>query len=437
MATLGPILAIARKDLLLLMRDKGSAFFTFFFPMLIALFFGSIFNGGGPGGKLDIALVDQDHSPAAAAFAADLAADSALNVIQRLPSDQPLSETNGSDLVRQGAAVACVTIPQGFGEEAKNLLAGGSMRLGATIAPGRQAEAGLLSGKLNEIAFRQLSRTFTDPAAMRESLAKAKATIDQSPGLDPARKVLFSAMFSSMDALNAAQANPTPGSPAPAGAFEFKPVDVVLTTLTDTTRRPTSAWEISFPQGVVWGLMGCVMAFGTSMTSERVRGTLQRLTIAPIAKRDILAGKALACFVTCVLVQALLLGMAIAVFGIRPSNFAMMFACIGVTSAGFVGVMMLIAGFSRSEGGAQGLARALLLVLAMIGGGSVPTFFLPAIIQKVSLLSPFTWATRALEGALWRHYSWPEFALPAAVLLAVAAGGYLLGTLGLRWSENH
>ncbi|MFA6045934.1 MAG: ABC transporter permease, partial [Phycisphaerales bacterium] len=214
------------------------------------------------------------------------------------------------------------------------------------------------------------------------------------------------------------------------------PVDVSIHTLQSSSLRPASSWEISFPQGVVWGLMGCVMAFGTSITAERSRGTLQRLTIAPVTKSDILAGKALACFITCVIVQCIMLGMAVLVFGVRPSNPLMMAASIAVTSLGFVGVMMLIAGMSRTEGSAQGLARALLLILAMIGGGSVPTFFLPAIIQKFSLISPFTWAMRALEGALWRHYSWPEFALPAGILLAIAAVGYIVGVTGLRWGEN-
>ncbi len=44
-------------------------------------------------------------------------------------------------------------------------------------------------------------------------------------------------------------------------------------------RTPTS-FEISFPQSLAWGLMGCVMAFGASLASERVRGTLTRLQLA-------------------------------------------------------------------------------------------------------------------------------------------------------------
>lgn len=439
----GPIAAITRKDLLLLARDKSNAFFTFIFPLLVALFFGSIFGGGGPGGKLDLALVDLDHTPAAQAFIKDLKADDALHIIDESAPGTPLTPDTATSLVRKGGAVAAITVPKGFGDGAQGLFAGGSMHLETTIAPGHDAEAGLLTGKLNELAFKQLSRTFGDTKAMNASLDKARDMLRQSKDLDPARRALFEAMFSSIGALNKDQplipsAKPDADNAAnqTSGPGGWRPVDVSIHTLQDSSLHPTSTWEISFPQGVVWGLMGCVMAFGTSITAERSRGTLQRLTIAPVTKSDILAGKALACFITCVIVQCIMLGMATIVFHVRPSNPLMMAASIAVTSLGFVGVMMLIAGMSRTEGSAQGLARALLLMLAMIGGGSVPTFFLPAIIQKFSLISPFTWAMRALEGALWRHSSWPEFAFPAAILLAIAVVGYIVGVTGLRWGEN-
>ena len=45
-----PILAMIRKDLKLLLRDRASAFFAFVFPVLFAIFFGTVFSGGGGGG---------------------------------------------------------------------------------------------------------------------------------------------------------------------------------------------------------------------------------------------------------------------------------------------------------------------------------------------------------------------------------------------------
>ena len=76
---MGPLLALAMKDLKLLMRSPANLFFTFAFPLLLALFFGSIFGGAGAkGSKLNVAFVNLDGGPLSQDFAKDLAADDAL-----------------------------------------------------------------------------------------------------------------------------------------------------------------------------------------------------------------------------------------------------------------------------------------------------------------------------------------------------------------------
>ena len=65
------VLAIAGKDLRLLLRDKGEVFFTFVFPIIIAIFFGMVFGGGGGGGRgaIALALVVESDAPLAARLA--------------------------------------------------------------------------------------------------------------------------------------------------------------------------------------------------------------------------------------------------------------------------------------------------------------------------------------------------------------------------------
>ena len=72
-----------------------------------------------------------------------------------------------------------------------------------------------------------------------------------------------------------------------------------------------------------------------------------------------------------------------------------------------------------------------MLVLAMVGGGTVPLAFMPPVLRVASDLSPFKWAVVAAEGATWRSYGAAEMALPCAVLAAIgvvrlAAGATLL-----------
>lgn len=435
------ILSIAKKDVVLLLRDKTNAFFTLVFPLFVAIFFGAIFGGGGGGGggKLTVAVVNEDGGPGAAAFISDLGADESIDVVTGLQDkkdgpETPLTRDQATSMVRLKSADACVVLPAGFGDPARGLFSGQPMKLEAIVPPGRSAEAGLLTGKLNEIAFKSISRTFTDPAAMSSALGDARKKLASS-GMSPLQMSLLNSIFDSADSLTrdvnkdkadgaakADDAAKTDSGPS------FRPVEVDVHELVVTkTASPRSSWETSFPQGVVWGLMGAVMAFAVSLTEERTRGTFIRLNAAPISRGHVLAGKALACFVACMLVQLVLLGAGALIFGVRPTNWAMMVAAMALSAIGAIGVVMLIAGAARSEGAAMGMARGVVIMLALIGGGSVPVFFMPPIVQKISLLSPFRWSQVAIEGSLWASYSWSEFLLPGGVLVAVGVLGFAGG----------
>ncbi|HVJ80306.1 MAG TPA: ABC transporter permease, partial [Planctomycetia bacterium] len=65
--------AIAVKDLRILRRDRFAVFWTLGFPLVYAIFFGFIASGGGgPRGKIKLAIVDQDGGKATKEFVARL-----------------------------------------------------------------------------------------------------------------------------------------------------------------------------------------------------------------------------------------------------------------------------------------------------------------------------------------------------------------------------
>jgi ABC-type Na+ efflux pump permease subunit len=64
------ILAIAIKDLKTFLRQRASLFFTFIWPVCVAVLFGMLFGGSNrPTPRLPIAVVDEDGSAASRAFA--------------------------------------------------------------------------------------------------------------------------------------------------------------------------------------------------------------------------------------------------------------------------------------------------------------------------------------------------------------------------------
>jgi ABC-2 type transport system permease protein len=178
---------------------------------------------------------------------------------------------------------------------------------------------------------------------------------------------------------------------------------------------------------MLWGLLACAANFAIGLVRERTSGTMARLLTSPLTRRQILLGKALACFLAMLAVEALLVGVGVLGFGVRPTSWSLLAAAVLAAAAAFTGIMMALSVVAETEQAASGAAWATLLVLAMLGGGMVPLFVMPRWMLTASGVSPAKWAILALEGALWRGFTPAEMALPLGLLLAIAATGLVAG----------
>lgn len=416
------VLAIARKDLRLLFRDKGDVFFTFVFPMLMAVLFGFVFGGGGGGSRIKLALVVESDSRIATGLADDLAKDASFE-LTRLDSREA-----ALDAVRAGRATAAVVLPKELADGAAAMFGGGGLPIDCVVDPSRRAEAGLIQGKLNELAFRQFPRIMADEAETKRMYAAMRESIAQSKDLTPTQKLSAAALVTAGEAFSRSLAGGGEGAAASddAGA-SFTPVRVKVEELPPREGGPRSSFDVSTPVGIVWGIAGCVGAFAASLVVERARGTLARLRLAPITRTHLLAGKGLACFITALLVQALLILLAVLGFGSSVAQPAMLAVASVLAAFAFSGLAMLIAGLCKTEAEANGAGRGALLLLALIGGGTIPLFFMPPILQTLSYASPFRWAVIAIEGPFWRDVAVSEQVGPLVVLFALGIGGFLAG----------
>src|SRR5690606_27280038 len=80
---------------------------------------------------------------------------------------------------------------------------------------------------------------------------------------------------------------------------------------------PRSSFEVMFPSATIWGLMSVALSFAIMLVRERTQGTLLRLRTAPIGIAWLLAGKALGCFLACVLSMSFLLTFGHVVLSVR------------------------------------------------------------------------------------------------------------------------
>lgn len=422
------IVALAWKDLLLLLRDKPGMFFVFVFPLVYGIFFGMIFSGqGGETAKMRVVVADLDRSAGSAAFVESLRASGDVEVSEVATREEALG------LVRAGKRAAAIVTPQGFGERSEKMFWGEPATVELAVDPSRKAEGGMLEGMVLKSAFERMQETFADPKKMQAQMGDAMAAAQADTEMPAGVRTLLTPMLSSMQTFfQGVEAHEASGGEGgAAGAMQgFEPIRVEKVDVGAGKKKwsgPDNPFGITFPQAALWGVLGATAGFAMSLVTERTKGTLVRLRAAPVRRMDVLLGKALACYATVAMVIVFLLAVAMSVFGLRiesPGLFVLAVMSVGVC---FVGLMMLIATVAKTEAAAGGGGWAVMLVMAMIGGGMIPLLFMPRWMQTVSHASPVKWGILAMEGAVWRGFTLEQMLLPCGVLVGIGAVGFGVG----------
>ncbi|HED65115.1 MAG TPA: ABC transporter permease [Planctomycetes bacterium] len=445
------LLHLAAKDLRVLSRDRFALFWIFAFPLMYALFFGAIFgdSGGGSGrARVKLALVDEARSDASARLVAALAAHESLEV-PRLDGEgegterpvrlDALEEARAA--VKRGEALAYLRIPAGFEISPFALFGGGgddAPHLELGIDPSRSAEAGMLQGVLMETVFGGLGESFQDRDRMKSEIAKAREEVDAAEDLSGAQKLVLQTFFSSLERLTEEVSlgeSPSPGdgedATAASGLLDLvETVDVTR----ETGRSPRSAFEITFPSSMMWGVMSVALGFAITLVRERTNGTLLRLRIAPIGRAELLGGKALACFAACFLVLLFLTGFGVVALGVHVESPGLLLLAMASSAFCFTGLMMTVSVLGKTEQAVAGASWGLMMPFAMIGGGMIPLIAMPAWLATLSDFSFFKWGILALEGAIWRGFTLPDMLGPCAILIAIGLAFFGIGLAVFRRS---
>lgn len=436
MSQLRIIAVLAAKDLRLLMRDKVAFFFTFVFPLIFGVLFGAVFSGAASGDgpqEIAIAIVDLDDTEDSREVVASFSGDA------RLKIDRAETTERAHELVRTGRAEAFIIIPKGFGDAARMPFGGSPMAIDLGSGPSGRATRGLLTGIATQKLYQHLQGNMVHPQRAAEMVRQARASLGEAEGLDPARRLALQGLLSAAE--RAVADMPEGGQDAQAsGGFEVVAIHQTEVTAGDTGDTPEaltiSAFAITFPQAILWAVMGCSAGFGVSLVSERTGGTMTRLRVAPIGRWHIVLGKALACLITTLAVSTVLLLLAWLAFGVRPVSPGMLVLAVLALALCFVGVMMLLAVIGKTEAAASGIGWACLLTLAMIGGGAIPLAFMPPWLRQIGHVSPVKWGIVAIEGGLWRGLTLAEMLLPLSILLGIGISTFTIGAIVFARREN-
>ncbi len=417
------ILALAQKDLQVLLRVRIGVFFTFVWPILVAVLFGVIFSGPGESnGRIAVALVDEDASPQSKEFVTRMEKGGKFDILKT-------DRNEAASLVRQGRRTAGIVLVRGFGEASDRIFYGNPPKVEVLIDPSRKAESGMIEGLLFQQAAEGMQKVLSDRTASQNMIHKALNELDTAKNFSAGERESLSRYLGELDRFLGNQSAQQAGTGSQAA---WKPIDIENKAITIQRSGPLNPFEVTFPQGVLWGIIGCVMTFGIGIVSERTHGTLLRLQVAPIGRAQLLAGKALACFISISIVQVGLFVLGRLFFRVRPSSVGLLVLAGLSVSVAFVGIMMLVSSLGKTEQAAAGAGWAVMLPMSMLGGGMVPLFVMPAWMTSASQISPIKWAILALEGALWRSFTLQEMILPCSILVAVGVACFFIGTRTFR-----
>ena len=265
-------------------------------------------------------------------------------------------------MVRRGKLAALIVIPEKYGETAGAIWESEQPEITVVRDPSRSAESAMMQGYLYEAAGQLMGNRFQDPASFRPQVKKMiddLDTSDTSPLLRSSLRVMFGSMDKFFDDLQKTQQAAKQNEEGRAG-FEFKLANVKIETITaekspneELTAKIVSPWDVSFPSAMMWGVLATASSFAMSLVRERTHGTLVRLQAAPIARWQILGGKALACFFAVIVVITAMVVLGI-VLGMRPKNYPFLVLACVATAICFVGIMLTVSTLGKNEQGVAG-----------------------------------------------------------------------------------
>ncbi|MBN1392274.1 MAG: ABC transporter permease [Sedimentisphaerales bacterium] len=419
------LFSLAVKDMRVLLSDKSNIFFVFGFPVIFALFFGAMYSGAGKGPSgMKIAVVDEDQSDFSASFVSKLQSEEALEITN-------LSRSEAVEQIRKGKVTAAVILNDGYGDGLEALFDSNEPKLEIAADPSRKMESAYLQGLIAKAQFEALNEKLTDRNWMREQVRLWKNDVKDDDNIGAKQAKLLFNFFDAYDTLLKDVNDQEYNSVFDGEMLNFDKLDV-----NREYEGPISSFQITFPQCLIWGILMCTSTFAISIVKERIHGTFERLRVGPIGRAHILGGKALASFMTSLLMTCALYILAKALFKMPIGNYPLFILAVICTLLCFDGIMMLICTLGRTEQSVSASVWAILMIMGMLGGAMMPLVFMPSWLRPLSHISPVKWGIFAIEGAIWRKFTTLEMLTPCLILLAFGTTAFLLGVFMLRRQDK-
>ena len=393
---------IAIKDLQLFFADKRAMMLTFLLPVSLITLFALIFGGQDRERShvQTLVIVDEDQTDASRRIATQL--DSLKEFEVRLTTLDTAQRW-----VKKGNEASLLILHKGLKD---SLDVGNKAPIELQYDASKEAELGMLRGAL----MGNLMRIVGTQSFQKDALARFDKL---NPGMDTASRNSIHRQIN--ENFSAAKGDADGGS--------------MLTTTALVAAEENSPGLVHAVAGTsIMMLLFVVGGLGASILDEKQEGTLKRLLYSPLKPNHILFGKMLSTNIICIMQLTLMFLYAWIAFGLSiwqhvPSMVLMIIATAFACSS--FGVVL--ASFAKSRAQVSGLSTLIVLTMSAIGGSMIPTFAMPAFMQKMSYFSVNYWGVQGFYDIFWRNLpvTDPDFLMRVLVLIAI---GVVLNFIAVR-----
>lgn len=396
------LLAIAWKDALVRFSSRSELLFFLVLPLVFTFLIGGGLSGNQPTDtRLNVLVVDDDHSDLSAELGALLAESETLSVaaVDRADAEAQLAAEDAS---------AWVLIPAGFGAD---------LRAGEPVA----LEVRALPNDPNVFAVETAINAAAGQVSRALNVAQASvAEAESRQSFDGAaeREAYFEA------SLTAARAQ-----------FEVAPARLAVArpAAAPESNGFNTAAQASAGQLITWVF---IPLLGTSalFAYERTQGTLRRLLTTPSRKATYLLGTITGQLALSLVQMGLLVAFGVYVmrldWGTSPAGLAVMLVSFGLAA---VALGTMLGTFIKTESQGNGLSIMLGMVMALLGGCWYPSEFFPEAAQTAAQILPTAWAMQGLTDLVMRGQGLAAVLPEAGVLVGFAVVFFSVGVWRFRY----
>lgn len=402
-------------------RSKSGVFFSFMFPLLLLLIFGTIFGGGG-GQEYNLYVQNNDvengqPTQLSTGLIGTLNRTGALN-IEDIPSDVDV-ETYLEEHASFSSDRALI-IPENF--QRKALINEFRVRVGVIIDTlGKITER--FGGELNEnqIKYIENGKIALESLRGRTSMENVRVTLLVSEG-DTAgasvRGIISGVMSGFNNQLIGSEPVIETSTEDMAETEELDPVDYYL---------PGYIAAFIMANGII-GLTSNVSEF-------RRNGVIKRLSATPLRKSSWILGNLLHQAILAFMLTLLMVGVGWVIFGVQaiPGAYAILLILLG--SFSFCGIGMVLGGLIEDTEAASAAGNAIGFPMMFLSGAFWPIEMMPGFMQTVAKFMPVYHFHEGLRSVMIPPRD-PGDALGSFIVLGILAVVFvLLAVRVTRWKE--